>query len=68
MLNSQLLHNIEALPPDLQKEVGDFVSFLLQKYQPQTVKAERTVGEYRQQIIMHDDFDQPIADEFWLGN
>lgn len=65
MLNQQLLNNIESLPPDLQKEVGDF---LRQKYPLSQVKSQRTVGEYRQQIVMHDDFDQALDDEFWLGN
>ena len=60
MLNQQLLHNIESLPPDLQKEVGDFVDFLRQKYPLPTTKQKRTVGEYRQQIVMHADFDQAL--------
>ena len=47
MLNSQLLQNIEALTPDLQKEVGDFVDFLRQKYPSPKAKSPRTVGEYR---------------------
>jgi hypothetical protein len=68
MLNSQLLQNIESLPPDLQKEVGDFVDFLRQKYPLLTTKQQRTVGEYRQQIVMHTDFDQALDDDFWLGN
>ena len=68
MLNQQLLQNIESLPPDLQKEVGDFVDFLRQKYPPPTAKQQRTVGEYRQQIVMHADFDQTLDDDFWLGN
>ena len=46
MLNQQLLQNIESLPPDLQKEVGDFVDFLRQKY-PLPNKSPRTVEEYR---------------------
>ena len=53
------------MPPDLQKEVGDF---LRQKYPLSHIKSQRTVGEYRQQIVMHDDFDQALDDEFWLGN
>lgn len=68
MLNQQLLHNIESLPPDLQKEVGDFVDFLRQKYPSPKAKLPRTVGEYRQQIVMHDDFNQALDDDFWLGN
>ena len=51
------------MPPDLQKEVGDFVDFLRQKYPLSQVKSQRTVGEYRQQIVMHDDFDQALDKE-----
>jgi hypothetical protein len=68
MLNQQLLRNIESLPPDLQKEVGDFVDFLRQKYPSPKSKSQRTVGEYRQQIVMPDDFNQALDDDFWLGN
>lgn len=67
MLNQQLLQDIASLPPDLQKEVGDFVDFLRQKYPSQT-QQRRTTGEYRQQIIVHDSFNQPLDDDFWLGN
>lgn len=68
MLNQQLITNIESLPSNLQKEVSDFVEFLQQKYLSSQSKSQRTVGEYRQQIVMHDDFDQALDDDFWLGN
>ncbi len=29
--------------------------------------AKRTVGEYKKQIRIADDFDKPLSDEFWLG-
>ncbi|WP_394754194.1 hypothetical protein [Crenothrix sp.] len=51
--NQQLLHEIEILPPELQK-------------QKQLLK-KRTVGEYRDKIVIHDDFDTPLPDDFWLG-
>lgn len=67
MLNQQLLQDIASLPPDLQKEVGDFVDFLRQKYHAQTTQSQRTTGEYRQQITVSDNFNQPLDDDFWLG-
>jgi len=29
--------------------------------------SKRTVGEYQNQIRISDDFDEPLPDEFWLG-
>ena len=29
--------------------------------------AKRTVGEYQKKIRISDDFDEPLPDEFWLG-
>ncbi len=61
-----LIQEIKVLPPELQKQVSDFVIFLrrIQKKQPIT---RRTVGEYRNKISIHQDFDKPLNDEFWLG-
>ncbi len=65
MNSQQLVHEFEVLPPELQKQVFDFVSFL-RKQQQQLVK-KRTVGEYRDKIRIADDFDAPLGDDFWLG-
>lgn len=67
MHGQQLLHEIEVLPPELQKQVSDFVVFLRRQQQKQTTK-RRTVGEYQGKIILHDDFDEPLPDDFWLGD
>jgi len=66
MQSQQLLHEIEILPVELQKQVFDFVTFLRRQQQKQANKS-RTVGEYRGKIVIHDDFDAPLPDEFWLG-
>lgn len=60
-----LLQEINLLPPELQKQAFDFIMFLRKQQQPHLTK--RTVGEYRNQIIIHDDFDEPLPDQFWLG-
>ena len=66
MHGQQLLQEIEILPPELQKQVSDFVVFLRKQQQKQFVK-KRTVGEYKDKIVIHEDFDEPLGDDFWLG-
>ena len=66
MHGQQLLHEIEILPPELQKQVSDFVVFLRKQQQKQLVK-KRTVGEYKDKIVIHEDFDEPLGDDFWSG-
>ena len=66
MHGQQLLHEIEILPPELQKQVSDFVVFLRKQQQKQFVN-KRTVGEYKDKIVIHEDFDEPLGDDFWLG-
>lgn len=66
MHSKKLLHEIEILPPELQKQVSEFVVFLRRQQQKQQIK-KRTVGEYANKIVIHDDFDAPLDDEFWLG-
>jgi len=66
MHGQELLQEIEVLPPELQKQVADFVAFLHKQQQKQLIK-KRTVGEYKDKIVIHEDFDEPLGDEFWLG-
>jgi len=66
MHGQQLLHEIETLPSELQKQVSDFVIFLRKQQLKQLVK-KRTVGEYKDKIVIHEDFDKPLGDDFWLG-
>jgi hypothetical protein len=66
MHGQQLLHEIEILPPELQKQVADFVIFLRKQHLKQLIK-KRTVGEYKDKIVIHEDFDEPLGDDFWLG-
>jgi hypothetical protein len=66
MNSQQLVHEIEVLPPELQKQVFDFVAFLRKQQLKQRV-TKRTVGEYRDKIRIAKDFDEPLGDDFWLG-
>ncbi|MDO9399237.1 MAG: DUF2281 domain-containing protein, partial [bacterium] len=62
MHSQRLLQEIEILPPELQKQVSDFVVFLRKQQQKQLIK-KRTVGEYKDKIVIHEDFDEPLGDE-----
>ena len=67
MMNTQqLVQEFEVLAPELQKQVFDFVAFL-RKQQLKQQLSKRSVGEYQNKIHIADDFDAPLADEFWLG-
>jgi Protein of unknown function (DUF2281) len=63
MHDQQLLHGIEILPPELQKQMSDFVVFLRKQQQKQLIR-KRTVGEYKGKIVIHEDFDEPLCDDF----
>lgn len=46
----------------------DFVEFLAQKYaQPQQPPQKRVLGLNQGKIRISDDFNNPLPDEFWLG-
>ena len=61
-----LLQKIETLPIELQRQVSDFVIFLHKQKQKQCIR-KRTVGEYKNKIIIHEDFNEPLTDDFWFG-
>lgn len=65
---SELLNNLQTLPPEQKQQVLDFVDFLAQKYaQPQQTRNKRVLGLNREKYWMSDDFNDPLPDEFWLG-
>lgn len=56
------LHSkFESLPPDLKKEVNDFVEFLLSKSKPVSAKPGK-FGSAKGKIKMSADFDEPLDD------
>jgi len=60
MHSQQLLHEIDILPPELKKQVSDFVVFLCRQQQKQQMK-KRTVGEYANKITKRDGVCNPVA-------
>jgi Protein of unknown function (DUF2281) len=65
---SKLIAKLQTLAPEQQQEVLDFVEFLAQKYaQPQQPPQKRVLGLNQSKIWISDDFNDPLPDEFWLG-
>lgn len=62
MSNLTLHTKLEILPPDLKKEVSDFVDFLLEKSSRQKKKIVPKFGSAKGKIRMAPDFDAPIED------
>lgn len=52
---------LESLPPDLKKEVNDFVDFLISKSKSGQRKPAK-FGSAKGKIRMSDDFDAPLDD------
>ncbi len=61
-----LLTEITSLPPELRREVEDFVAFLRAKKQPQPLEKgqlkEREFGYAKGKVWLSDDFDAPLSD------
>lgn len=65
---SKLIAKLQTLAPEQQLQVLDFVEFLVQKYpQPQQLLQKRVLGLNQGEVCMSDDFNDPLPDEFWLG-
>jgi mRNA-degrading endonuclease RelE of RelBE toxin-antitoxin system len=65
---SEVVTKLQTLAPEQQKQVFDFIDFLAQRYpQSQETPQQRVPDLNKGQIIMSDDFDDPLPDEFWLG-
>lgn len=62
MSTTALLTEITALPPELRREVEDFVAFLRTKKQRETSIKEREFGYAKGQVRLSDDFDAPLDD------
>jgi mRNA-degrading endonuclease RelE of RelBE toxin-antitoxin system len=68
---SELISKLQTLAPEQQQQVLDFVEFLAQKYaQPEETSQppqQRIPDLNRGEIWMSDDFNDPLPDEFWMG-
>jgi Protein of unknown function (DUF2281) len=65
---------LQALPPEQQRQVQDFVEFLVQKYtqsRSESSQAQpmsgRIAGLFEGMGWMSEDFNDPLPDEFWFG-
>lgn len=61
MSTTHLLTEIQALSPDLRREVEHFVEFLRTKQRSQTT-GEREFGYAKGKVWMAPDFDAPLDD------
>ncbi|UKO97064.1 type II toxin-antitoxin system VapB family antitoxin [Nostoc sp. UHCC 0870] len=68
---SELISKLQTLAPEQQQQVLDFVEFLAQKYalpeETQEIPEKRVLGLSEGEIWMSDDFNDPLPDEFWMG-
>lgn len=67
-----LLNKIQALPPEQLQQIEDFIEFLTQKYVHPNIKdiipqPPRILGLQKGKGWMSEDFNNPLPDEFWLG-
>ena len=63
MSETQLIEKVKKLPAAYQKEVEDFVDFILEKkINPQKIEKQRTLGLLKGKIKMSPDFDAPLDD------
>lgn len=51
---------LELLPPELRKEVRDFIDFLISKRKSSSSPKKAQFGSARGKIRMSDDFDKPL--------
>lgn len=68
---SELISKLQTLAPEQQQQVLDFVEFLVQKYaHPEETSQppqQRIPDLNRGEIWMSYDFNDPLPDEFWMG-
>lgn len=67
-----LVSKLQNLSPEQQQTVLDFAEFLLQRHtQSQPVQTQpaqqRVLGLHQGEIWMSEDFNEPLPDEFWMG-
>ena len=70
-ITQALVAKLQNLPPEQQQTVLDFIKFLEQKYikkqSNQNSSQKRIFGLHEGQGWMSEDFNDPLPDEFWVG-
>ncbi|MEA5597760.1 DUF2281 domain-containing protein [Rivularia sp. UHCC 0363] len=66
-----LVTKLQNLPLEQQQQVADFIEFLEQKYIQQLSNQEkpkrRIFGLHEGKGWISEDFNDPLPDEFWIG-
>ena len=62
MTTTALCTKISTLPPSIQKEIVDFMEFLIQKHQTQKNKIHPKAGCMKGTFQMSPDFNEPLED------
>ncbi len=57
-----IIEKIKKIPPAYQKEVEDFIDFILQKKGSKGQKAQRKLGLLKGKLKMDSSFDEPLED------
>ncbi|MEO1375823.1 MAG: DUF2281 domain-containing protein [Cyanobacteria bacterium J06635_10] len=71
-ITETLIAKLQSLSPEQQQTLLDFAEFLVQKHtQPQPIQTQpvqqRILGLNKGEIWMSEDFNEPLPDEFWMG-
>ena len=62
MTNTSLYTTISALPQPIQKEIIDYMEFLNQKHEHQSIKIHPKAGCMKGVFKMSPDFNEPLDD------
>ena len=66
--NESVLEKLKTLPIEQQKQVSDFIDFLINKYQTsksESTQKSRIMGLFAGKGGISEDFNDPLPDEFW---
>ncbi|MGD1912346.1 MAG: DUF2281 domain-containing protein [Rivularia sp. (in: cyanobacteria)] len=71
-ITETLIAKLQSLSPEQQQTLLDFAEFLVQRHtQPQPIQTQpaqqRVPDLNRGEIWMSEDFNEPLPDEFWMG-
>ena len=61
-MDYRLQYNLSGLPEDIQKQVKDFIEFLLSKRNLPREDKKRVFGRAKGKIRLSADFDEPLDD------